>query len=62
MKGRLDAMVQRAGTHDSIAVPVNKFDQDINVFNCASGTLNLTTFELQPHNQADLRLQTGCAP
>jgi putative DNA primase/helicase len=54
MRDRLSAMVQKAETHPAIAISIEAFDKDINLFNCASGTMNLTTFELMPHNPADL--------
>jgi len=54
MQGRLSAMVKETETHETIAVPVDRFDKDTNLFNCASGTMNLTTFELKPHDPDDL--------
>jgi putative DNA primase/helicase len=54
MRDRLNAMVAKAESHDGIATSIETFDTDINVFNCASGTMDLTTFILKPHDPNDL--------
>jgi putative DNA primase/helicase len=51
---KLKAMVSMAESDSKVSVSIGSFDQDINMFNCASGTLNLRTFELQPHNPKQL--------
>lgn len=57
---KLKAMVNLAESDSKVSVLVGSFDNDTNLFNCASGTLDLRTFELRPHNQDDLL--TNCSP
>lgn len=57
---RLDAMLALARAQNNIAVDIKSLDNNNYLFNCRSGTINLRTGELQPHNQADLI--TRCAP
>jgi putative DNA primase/helicase len=56
---KLKAMVGMAESDSEVSVLIDSFDKDTDLFNCASGTLNLTTFTLQPHNPGDLL--TNCS-
>jgi putative DNA primase/helicase len=50
----LKAMVEGAQNEEGIPVQPEAFDTDPWLLNCANGTLNLKTGELQPHRQHDL--------
>lgn len=53
-QSKLNAMIKIVTSFDGVSVEFKEFDQDDNLFNCNNGTLNLNTFTLQPHNQADM--------
>jgi putative DNA primase/helicase len=51
-KHRIQAMLELARPH--LAVETQDLDSDAMLFNLANGTLDLRTFELKPHNPAQL--------
>jgi hypothetical protein len=54
-KGHLSATAELCHSiGKNINVRINAFDQDLWVFNCDNGTLDLRTNEFRPHNQDDL--------
>ena len=53
-KGSIDAMIHLARSEPGIAISINDFDAEPNLFNVANGTVNLTAGELQPHRREDL--------
>jgi putative DNA primase/helicase len=50
---RLDAMIYLARSDERIQASIDMFDRDPWLFNCANGTINLRTGELQAHNSRD---------
>jgi putative DNA primase/helicase len=57
---RLKAMVSLAESDSTVSTRIDSFDQDANLFNCTSGTINLTTLEIFPHDPK--QLLTNCSP
>jgi putative DNA primase/helicase len=51
-RARIDAMLYLSRPH--LAVRPEDLDSDPALFNCANGTLNLTTYELKPHDSSHL--------
>jgi putative DNA primase/helicase len=51
-RARIDAMLYLA--RPRLAVRLETLDSDLALFNCANGTLNLTTYELGPHDPSHL--------
>lgn len=50
---RIDAMLKLAKSEPGMSATVDDFDRDPLLFNTETGTLNLQTGELQPHDPAD---------
>lgn len=57
---RLKAMLALAESEPALVVSVGELDANPMLFNCANGTLDLSTEELRPHRPADLL--TKCSP
>ncbi|HPH40497.1 MAG TPA: phage/plasmid primase, P4 family [Candidatus Fermentibacter daniensis] len=53
-RARLEAMISLATSEPGIAIPPERFDDVDHLLNCMNGTLNLSTFKLQPHSHDDL--------
>jgi putative DNA primase/helicase len=53
-KSRLDAMVNLAQSDEKIATRLEDFDQNLSLFNCANGTIDLTSGDLKSADRADL--------
>jgi P4 family phage/plasmid primase-like protien len=51
---RIDAMIALARSEAGVAVVPEELNADPWLFNCLSGTINLRTGELRPHDPADL--------
>ena len=51
---KLKAMLETARSETGVAVRPSAFDAQPMLFNCANGTVDLTTGLLRPHNRADL--------
>lgn len=51
---RLDAMLARARNHETIALSYQKLDADPMLLNVSSGTVDLRSGALRPHDPADL--------
>jgi putative DNA primase/helicase len=60
--GRLQAMVGMAESNSEVSVRIGDFDTNINLFNCANGTINFTTNDFQPHNPDDLLTNCSAIP
>jgi putative DNA primase/helicase len=52
-KGRLTAMTDLAVSELGVPISLEKLDKNQHLLNCTSGTINLKTEELQPHNRFD---------
>ena len=50
----IEACIQLARTHSFFLTYNSAFDQSPHLLNCQSGTINLRTGKLQPHNSADM--------
>lgn len=51
---RRKAMVELSKAEEGVAITHGVLDQHPDLLNCTNGTLDLKTFELRPHNAADL--------
>jgi putative DNA primase/helicase len=53
-KAAIDAMIWLVRSEPDIAISLNDFDADSDLFNVANGTVNLDTCGLRPHRREDL--------
>ncbi len=53
-KRQLDAMIKLAESDPRVIVEPSQLDEDLYLYNCVNGTIDLKTAKLRPHNPADL--------